>query len=165
VKLSDAPRSGWYPDPHDPRQLRWWDGSDWTEARRARPTTYEQAGVAAAASSTVAGLDELRSAPTSAPRLSRQDTEFIVTEVRQAARAEIERASQQLTARAAAATRQFQPLVTEYTNRFVRLLKILIALVLLLFVAWVVFQVVAQASFFEWLGDRIDNITDDVNDE
>lgn len=25
-----APAAGWYPDPHVPRQLRWWDGAAWT---------------------------------------------------------------------------------------------------------------------------------------
>src|SRR5262245_11018082 len=24
--------AGWYPDPYDPRQLRWWDGSQWTDS-------------------------------------------------------------------------------------------------------------------------------------
>lgn len=27
--------AGWYPDPHDPRQQRYWDGSTWTEHTRA----------------------------------------------------------------------------------------------------------------------------------
>jgi hypothetical protein len=25
------PAAGWHPDPHDPTQLRWWDGVRWTE--------------------------------------------------------------------------------------------------------------------------------------
>lgn len=25
-----AAPAGWYPDPHDPRRLRWWSGSEWT---------------------------------------------------------------------------------------------------------------------------------------
>jgi hypothetical protein len=29
--MSAAPPPNWYPDPHDHAQLRWWDGSKWTE--------------------------------------------------------------------------------------------------------------------------------------
>lgn len=28
---ADVPDEGWHPDPADPSQLRWWDGSDWTD--------------------------------------------------------------------------------------------------------------------------------------
>jgi hypothetical protein len=28
---SGQPAQGWYADPNDPSQLRWWDGSAWTE--------------------------------------------------------------------------------------------------------------------------------------
>ena len=44
--------------------------------------------------------------------------------------------------------------------RWIRFAAI-VAVVLL--VAYFVFQVVAQASLFEWIGDRIDNLTDDQN--
>src|SRR4029453_4227352 len=27
------PAANWYPDPHDPNQLRYWDGHQWTEHR------------------------------------------------------------------------------------------------------------------------------------
>ena len=30
--------AGWYPDPQDARQLRYWDGSQWTEHRQPRQT-------------------------------------------------------------------------------------------------------------------------------
>ncbi|MEU6916462.1 DUF2510 domain-containing protein [Streptomyces olindensis] len=30
-----TPPPGWYPDPHAPHQERWWDGTAWTEHRRA----------------------------------------------------------------------------------------------------------------------------------
>lgn len=32
-----APAAGWYDDPSDAGQLRWWSGSGWTEHVRARP--------------------------------------------------------------------------------------------------------------------------------
>ena len=28
---STAPPASWYDDPNDPTQLRWWDGSEWTD--------------------------------------------------------------------------------------------------------------------------------------
>lgn len=31
--MSAAPPPNWYPDPHDRAQLRWWDGTQWTEHR------------------------------------------------------------------------------------------------------------------------------------
>ena len=33
------PQQGWYEDPEDPTQLRWWTGSDWTADRRPRTVT------------------------------------------------------------------------------------------------------------------------------
>lgn len=33
----DAP-AGWYPDPRDPRRIRWWDGTGWTETTQPAPT-------------------------------------------------------------------------------------------------------------------------------
>lgn len=32
----DAP-AGWYPDPRDPRRIRWWDGTGWTENTTEMP--------------------------------------------------------------------------------------------------------------------------------
>ena len=32
-----AQRPGWYPDSDEPRRLRWWDGSAWTEHTKPRP--------------------------------------------------------------------------------------------------------------------------------
>ena len=34
----DAP-AGWYPDPRDPRLIRWWDSAAWTEHTAAAPST------------------------------------------------------------------------------------------------------------------------------
>jgi hypothetical protein len=41
MKLADAPPPGWYPDPEGTSRLRWWEGTDWTDLYRARPTTTE----------------------------------------------------------------------------------------------------------------------------
>jgi hypothetical protein len=42
VAASAAPfplLEGWYRDPDDPSQLRWWDGLDWTATTQPRPVT------------------------------------------------------------------------------------------------------------------------------
>jgi len=35
--LMTSPSPAWYPDPHDPARIRWWDGQTWTENVRDRP--------------------------------------------------------------------------------------------------------------------------------
>ncbi|MBO3748260.1 DUF2510 domain-containing protein [Streptosporangiaceae bacterium NEAU-GS5] len=34
--------AGWYPDPYDPRRLRWWDGSQWTDSTHPLEQGAEQ---------------------------------------------------------------------------------------------------------------------------
>ena len=41
MRRVDAPRAGWYPDPESRTNLRYWDGLDWTDARRAPPSAAE----------------------------------------------------------------------------------------------------------------------------
>lgn len=41
----DVP-AGWYPDPRDPRQIRWWDGTGWTESTAPMPADAAAAGIA-----------------------------------------------------------------------------------------------------------------------
>ena len=61
---------------------------------------------------------------------------------------------------AAAARQNWTPLITEYTNKVMRWVRIAIVLGVLAFAAWLAFQIFAQASLFDWIGERIDNITD-----
>lgn len=148
MKISEAPPRGWYPDPEGGLRLRWWDGEDWSDRYRSRPsinTGHQPPGIA---TSDIYQPGEWR----------RGSNEQLIAEVRQAARAEIERAADMFSARARAATRQIEPLISQYTSRFLRLFKIVLTIAIILIVGWIFFQVVAQVSFFDWLGDRIDNL-------
>ena len=78
------------------------------------------------------------------------------------ARQELDRAAEQFSQRATTAVRSFTPLVTEYTSKLLRWVKIALGFATALFIAWLLFQAIASQSFFEWLGDRIDNLTEDA---
>jgi hypothetical protein len=162
VRRADAPPAGWYPDPAGGARLRWWEGTDWTDDYRAPPSPAEREILARHGNLKAAAtrLPEVPSAVREATRLSRADTEEVIAQVRQAARSEIDRAADLFSARARAATREIQPLVTEYTNKIFRWLRIIAVIVVVLVIAWFVFQAIAQESFFNWLGDRIDNLSD-----
>ena len=93
MKKADAPSPGWYPDPELPSRLRWWDGLDWTDIRRPRPSDVELdlARMPSPELEAARGM----SSPTSTPSgLSRQDTQEIISEVRNVARSEVDRAVQ-----------------------------------------------------------------------
>jgi hypothetical protein len=165
VRRVDAPRAGWYPDPENLTTLRYWDGLDWTDARRSPPSaaellSFEQRDVFAAAHRYVAP-DIASAASAVTNRIGRPDSQQIAEDVRRVARGEVDRAADVFTQRARQLQRDFVPLVSEYTNKVAKWIRRLAILAIVLFVAYFVFQAIAQASLFEWIGDRIDNVTDD----
>jgi len=163
MRREDAPRPGWYPDPQGRDNLRYWDGLDWTEARRAPPSRAELLSY----ESQMAAVRPFQYQPPpsagGATGPVTGDSQQVVEEVRRAARSEMDRAAQVFSDRARAMRRDIEPLISQYTNRFLHWIRIAAVVAVILLVAYVVFQVVAQASLFEWIGDRIDNLTDDQN--
>ncbi|MFV0307693.1 MAG: DUF2510 domain-containing protein [Desertimonas sp.] len=159
MRRADAPVAGWYPDPRDRSRLRWWDGLDWTDVRRAPPSAAERQLAEEVTAASPATTSVPAAGAAAARAANRQDTQAIIAEVRNAARSEMDRATEVLTQRAQRATRQIEPLISQYANRVTKLVKRLAVLAVILVIAWFVFQAIAQVTFFEWLGDRIDNIT------
>jgi hypothetical protein len=167
MRRIDAPRAGWYPDPESQTNLRFWDGLDWTDARRSPPSaaellSFEQREAFEAAHRYVAPSAEAATQALS-NRAGRPDSQQIVEDVRRAARGEVDRAADLFSQRARQMQRDIVPLVSDYTNRIVKWIRIAAIVAIVLLVAYFVFQVVAQASLFEWIGDRIDNVTNDQN--
>ena len=78
-----------------------------------------------------------------------------------AAREEAERAAGIFAREARSAAEGFAPLITTYTSKLMRWIRLLSTVAIFIFAAWLAFQIFAQASLFDWLGERIDNITDD----
>ena len=163
MRYADAPAAGWYPDPEHSARLRWWDGFDWTDIKRAPPSEAEL--VAAEENrkffENAQGANPMptQGAPTAAG-YNRQEAQQLIAEVRDVARQEVDRAAEQFSQRATNAVRSVTPLISDYTNKSSKWFRRLIILAVVLLVAYFAFQVFAQASFFDWLGDRIDNITD-----
>lgn len=163
MRVEDAPPAGWYPDPEGGSRLRWWEGTDWSDRWRAPPTVSEvdrRLLVASTHRDTQHSPADEHGANIRLGSLNRQDSEAVINQVRMAARAEAERAATMLRQEARSAARSFTPLITEYTTKITRLIRIVSVVAVLLVVGWVLFQVVAQVSLFEWIGDRIDNLTD-----
>jgi hypothetical protein len=164
MRIADAPPPGWYPDPEGGSRLRYWEGTDWTDRFRMKPLDAHLSAVIAAAQERTGG--DHRWVPDDPGLLnSRVDTQAVVDQVRVAARQEAERAAQMFGAQARSAAQGFQPLISEYTSKISRWFRNITVLVILFAIAWFAFQVFAQKSMFEWIGDRIDNITDEINDE
>lgn len=161
MKVGDAPRAGWYPDPEGYTRLRWWEGTDWSDQYRAPPTPSESdlegqtfGYVEAHPAARLGAYDQRVSGS-----MSRQESEAMVNQVRMAARAEAERAAALFGAQARAATRNITPLITQYTNKVIKWIRILSVIAIILVVGWVAFQIFAQVSMFEWIGDRIDSLS------
>ncbi len=166
MRREDAPPSGWYPDPESRTALRWWDGLDWTDARRAPPSNAElrsfesQAEFAAAHQYVPPAQDAVAAASALAARAGRPDSQQVIEDVRRAARGEVDRAAEIFARQARSMQSNIGPLISDYTNRAFKWIRIAVVVAVVLLIAYFVFQVVAQASLFEWIGDRIDNITD-----
>ena len=170
MRREDAPRAGWYPDPESRTSLRYWDGLDWADAWRSPPSaaellSYEQREAFEAAHRYVPpGMESAAQAGRGAQSwVASGDSQQIVDDVRRAARSEVDRAADLFSQRARQMQRDIVPLVSQYTNRIVRWIRFAAIVAVVLLVAYFVFQVVAQANLFEWIGDRIDNFTDDQN--
>ncbi len=161
MKVEDAPPPGWYPDPEGYTRLRWWEGTDWSDRFRAPPTPSEfdlegqTYGYVVNDPAARAGAYDQR-VPGG---MSRQESEAMVNQVRMAAREEAERAAALFGAQARAATRNITPLITQYTNRVIKWIRILSVVAIVLVIGWLAFQIFAQVSMFEWIGDRIDNLS------
>lgn len=157
MRIEDAPPAGWYPDPEGTSRLRWWEGTDWSDRYRARPPKVyvEVPG------EQPVGEGSHRWVPDD-PGLGNTgvDTQAVVDQVRIAARQEAERAAQMFGQQARAVTSGLTPLISEYTSKFIRWFRILSVIAIILVIAWIAFQTIAQVTFFEWIGDRIDNLTD-----
>lgn len=166
MRRADAPPAGWYPDPESRTALRWWDGLDWTDARRAPPSEAELLSY----ESRVAFEEAHRYVPpevsslAQAGRSGRPDSQQVIEDVRRAARSEVDRAADLFARQARSMQEGITPLISQYTNRIIKWIRILAVLAIVLLIAYVVFQVVVQVSFFEWLGNRIDNLTGDEGD-
>ena len=148
MRAADAPRSGWYPDPESRYGVRWWDGLDWTDARRSlpNPASLEHALVVADPDGTESG--GAAKVATEASARARRETNEIISQVRDVTRSEIDRAGEMLSQRADAVTRRIQPLISEYSNKFVRMVRIVGGVAALVLVAWFVTQFLLQASLF-----------------
>lgn len=160
MRIEDAPPAGWYPDPEGTSRLRWWEGTDWSDRYRARPirgSVTDADFVAAEPGARQHRIDD----PTQVNVNTNFDTQQMVEQVRIAARQEAERAAEMFGQQARSAARGITPLITEYTSKFIRWFRIAAVVVLILVIAWIAFQTIAQVTFFEWLGDRIDNLTDE----
>jgi hypothetical protein len=90
-------------------------------------------------------------------------TAAVVEQVRLAARAEAQRAAQDFELRARRITGEIPPLISQYTNKFMRWFRVALVLSFIVLLAWFFYQFFVQKSLFDWLGDRIDNMTDDAN--
>jgi len=59
-------------------------------------------------------------------------------------------------------TGEIPPLISQYEHQFMRWFRVALLLSFIVLLAWFIWSVFAQKSLFDWLGDRIDHITDDT---
>jgi len=172
VKKADAPPPGWYPDPTGGARLWWWDGLDWTDARRApanpssdvfmyRSDEDENARGSGAGQSAL-GASAAAAARSARPAGRQMDPEEIMAQARRVARAEVERGVGLLSDRATTASQQFQSVISEYGGDVIGWIRRAIVVVVLLAIAWFVLQAVTQVSTMDWLGERVDNFLNGV---
>ena len=166
MRIEDAPPPGWYPDPEGTSRLRYWEGTDWSDRFRPRPPDSRFAYIAPPVEGATREDGSHRWVP-DARGLGNSgvDTQTVVDQVRLAARAEAERASQMFGYQARSVGRDLQPLITEYTSKITRWFRIASVFAIVLLLGWVAWQVFAQVSLFDWIGDRIDNLTDNTSGE
>jgi len=159
VKLEDAPQPGWYPDPQSSGLLRWWEGTDWSDQHRALPTATELLMAAGTAIETPEkpALPPKRPGDVFPPA---PDSEQIVNQVRAAARAEVDRAAELFTRQTRSAISQGRSLVAEYIDRVLRWIKIAVVAAAIAVIIWFILQLFLQATVLDWIGDRVDNLSD-----
>lgn len=158
MRRADAPPPGWYPDPTRRDQLRWWDGLDWTNRRRAPAVKADWVQEALDTTEDGARPGATRTPAGRASSMSRQEVAEVIAEARRAAREEADRAIDKLSDRARDATRRLEPLIGEYGDRAMSWIRNLFIVIVALIVLWMVLQTVGQASLLDWIGDRVDNI-------
>lgn len=163
MRIEDAPPPGWYPDPEGTSRLRYWEGTDWSDRFRPRPIQSYVAEVPQSSSN----QDGSHRWVPDAPGLNARgvNTQAVVDQVRVAAREEAERAADMFARRARAAGREIEPLISQYTSRIMRWFRFASVLAIVLLIGWVIWQVFVQVSLFDWIGERIDNLTDDTSRE
>lgn len=163
MRIEDAPPPGWYPDPQGSARLRYWEGTDWTDRFRARPPSVAPGAYPTPTEIAREAAQHWTPDARAVANAAAASTQAVVEQVRLAARAEAERAAQLFGQEARSVSRDLQPLISEYTSKITRWLRIAAVVAIVLVVAWVLWQVFVQASLFEWIGDRIDGLTDDAS--